>query len=121
MHNTLKYSLIITSLMLVLTTFIIQINSPEYNCAFYVIACIYSSFVLILTIVKCIRNNLSIKKYRFFLGLMCSFLLSELPVIYCYRDAEHIIQQDASHYIQALTFILIFGLISMIVVNVIQK
>ena len=121
MHNTLKYSLIITSLMLVLTTFIIQINSPEYNCAIYVIACIYSSFVLILTIVKCIRNNLSIKKYRFFLGLMCSFLLSELPVIYCYRDAEHTIQQDASHYIQALTFILIFGLISMIVVNVIKK
>ena len=37
MHNTLKYSLIITSLMLVLTTFIIQINSPEYNCAIYVI------------------------------------------------------------------------------------
>ena len=68
-----------------------------------------------------IRNNLSIKKYRFFLGLMCSFLLSELPVIYCYRDAEHTIQQDASHYIQALTFILIFGVISMIVVNVIQK
>ena len=60
--------------MLVLTTFIIQINSPEYNCAIYVI-----------------------------------------------RDAEHTIQQDASHYIQALTFILIFGLISMIVVNVIQK
>ena len=107
----------IIGLFLAAVTLGVQVVRPEYNRIVYAITCIYLMVGLLSTAVTCIREKLSIKEYRPFIGIICLFLISELPVIYVYKAADVTMQQGVSHYIQAITIILLIGLVSMIIAN----
>lgn len=107
--KTLLKSTFWISIILAIAVLYVQINYSKYNYIAYIICIMYISLILLtLLFVSYKKNNVNIRA-KTFTALVVAFFVSEIPVIYIYRDTNQLLQHGVTRYIQILVFMTIIG------------
>lgn len=118
MNNKFKHIFFTIGMIIAIVLFFIQIRYSQYNNIAYIISTIYLIILLIaLLFMLYKKDDLNITP-RTFNSIIIVFLVSEIPVIYTYRNKDSLLQRGVTNYILLLTFLIILG---SVLISVIKK
>lgn len=118
MNNKFKHIFFTIGMIIAIVLFFIQIRYSQYNNIAYIISTIYLIILLIaLLFMLYKKDDLNITP-KTFNSIIIVFLVSEIPVIYTYRNKDSLLQRGVTNYILLLTFLIILG---SVLISVIKK
>lgn len=121
MNNKFKYIFFTIGMIIAIVLFFIQIRYSQYNNIAYIISTIYLIILLIaLLFMLYKKDDLNITP-KTFNSIIIVFLVSEIPIIYTYRNKDSLLQRGVTNYILLLTFLIILGSVLISVVKKISR
>lgn len=121
MNNKFKYIFFTIGMIIAIVLFFTQIRYSQYNNIAYIISTIYLIILLIaLLFMLYKKDDLNITP-KTFNSIIIVFLVSEIPIIYTYRNKDSLLQRGVTNYILLLTFLIILGSVLISVVKKISR
>lgn len=121
MNNKFKYIFFTIGMIIAIVLFFTQIRYSQYNNIAYIISTIYLIILLIaLLFMLYKKDDLNITP-KTFNSIIIVFLVSEIPIIYTYRNKDSLLQRGVTNYILMLTFLIILGSVLISVVKKISR
>lgn len=121
MNNKFKYIFFTIGMIIAIVLFFIQIRYSQYNNIAYIISTIYLIILLIALLFMLYKKddvNITPKTFN---SIIIVFLVSEIPIIYTYRNKDSLLQRGVTNYILLLTFLIILGSVLISVVKKISR
>ena len=121
MNNKFKYIFFTIGMIIAIVLFFIQIRYSQYNNIAYIISTIYLIILLIALLFMLYKKddvNITPKTFN---SIIIVFLVSEIPIIYTYRNKDSLLQRGVTNYILLLAFLIMLGSVLISVVKKISR